>query len=181
VIFDQIDKVVWPAIRNYSLEERGLSFAIRRHDDDVETSRQRVVRAACQAIEKLVDLANRLARVEARILVTSLYSLRLAGPLDGGDGFGHRSHAWRAARYRFMAGLSKPLKCCACGASAREVRLACDHVIPIKTEEGWRKRLTGPFQMLCAGSEGCAANLAKGSHDFTYFGENEGNKQIETS
>jgi hypothetical protein len=39
-IFDQIDKVVWPAIRNYSLEERGLSFAIRRHDDDVETSRE---------------------------------------------------------------------------------------------------------------------------------------------
>jgi hypothetical protein len=93
----------------------------------------------------------------------------------------YSSKAWRAARYRFMAGLSKPLKCCACGASAREVRLACDHVIPIKTEEGWKKRLTGPFQMLCAGSEGCTANLAKGSHDFTYFGENEGNKQIETS
>ena len=79
----------------------------------------------------------------------------------------YRSRAWRAARYRFMASQEKPLRCAACGASARQVRLSCDHVYPLKSEEGWKRRLTGPFQMLCGRNEGCAANLAKGSHDFT--------------
>jgi hypothetical protein len=83
----------------------------------------------------------------------------------------YKSRAWRAARYQYLKTQPKPLRCACCGATSREVRLACDHVIPIKTEEGWKRRLTGPFQMLCAGNEGCAGNLAKGSHDSTYFGE----------
>jgi hypothetical protein len=58
----------------------------------------------------------------------------------------YASRAWRAARYRFMASQPKPLRCAACGATAKQVRLACDHVIPLKSEEGWQKRLTGPFK-----------------------------------
>jgi 5-methylcytosine-specific restriction endonuclease McrA len=73
----------------------------------------------------------------------------------------YRSRAWRAARFRYIAGLKpEQRRCMACGATAREVRLAVDHVVPIKTEEGWARRLDQTnYQILCATD----CNLMKGS------------------
>jgi 5-methylcytosine-specific restriction endonuclease McrA len=77
----------------------------------------------------------------------------------------YNSRAWRAARYAYLATLKpEDRRCAACGATAADDRLIVDHVIPIKTEEGWSRRLTGPFQILCN-----TDNLSKGSHDTTDF------------
>jgi 5-methylcytosine-specific restriction endonuclease McrA len=79
----------------------------------------------------------------------------------------YRSRAWRAARYSYLRSL-KPerRRCMACGATAVDTRLAVDHIVPLKTEEGWVRRLDQTnFQILCAAD----CNLAKGSGDSTDF------------
>jgi 5-methylcytosine-specific restriction endonuclease McrA len=80
----------------------------------------------------------------------------------------YRSRAWRAARYRWLKTQPKPLRCQCCGATSREVRLAVDHIVAIKTD--WSRRLDPTnFQILCATD----CNLAKGS-DQTDWRADEG-------
>ena len=73
----------------------------------------------------------------------------------------YRSRVWRAARFRYIASLApEQRRCMACGATARDARLAVDHVVALKTEEGWARRLDQTnFQLLCASD----CNLMKGS------------------
>jgi 5-methylcytosine-specific restriction endonuclease McrA len=74
----------------------------------------------------------------------------------------YNSRAWGAARYAYLKTLARPLKCMCCGASSQEVRLAVDHVIPIRKD--WSRRLDASnFQVLCA----VDCNLAKASSDQT--------------
>ncbi|MGO9701244.1 MAG: HNH endonuclease [Xanthobacteraceae bacterium] len=74
----------------------------------------------------------------------------------------YRSRAWRAARYKFLKTQPRPLRCLCCGATAQDVRLAVDHIVPIKKD--WSRRLDpNNFQVLCATD----CNLGKGSHDET--------------
>jgi hypothetical protein len=84
----------------------------------------------------------------------------------------YASKAWAAAKYRWMIKQTKPLRCAACGATAQQARLCTDHVIPIRTPEGWNRRLEGPFQCLCN-----EHNLAKGSWDQTDWRVDEKEKQ----
>jgi 5-methylcytosine-specific restriction endonuclease McrA len=75
----------------------------------------------------------------------------------------YRSRAWRAARYAFIKVQPKPLRCSACGATARDARICVDHIEPIK--KNWARRLDkSNFQLLC---NDC--NLAKASRDQTDF------------
>ncbi len=61
------------------------------------------------------------------------------------------SRVWRVARYAFLRKQARPLRCACCGASASDTRLAVDHIVPLRTEEGWRRRLDETnFQILCA-------------------------------
>jgi 5-methylcytosine-specific restriction endonuclease McrA len=61
----------------------------------------------------------------------------------------YRSRAWRAARYQFLKTQARPLRCACCGATSRDVRLAVDHVVPLKRD--WSRRLDKTnFQVLCA-------------------------------
>lgn len=80
----------------------------------------------------------------------------------------YQSRAWKAARYRHLKTLKPEARRCACcGITvALGARLVVDHIIPIRTEEGWRRRLTGPFQILCNDD-----NLSKGSSDQTDWRE----------
>ena len=81
----------------------------------------------------------------------------------------YSGRAWRAARYQFLKMQPRPLKCAACGADSTQTRIHCDHIVPIKTEEGWRRRtdLTN-FQLLCAED-----NRAKASSDQTDWRDNK--------
>ena len=80
----------------------------------------------------------------------------------------YQSRAWKAARYRYLKSLKPEERhCTCCGITvALGARLVVDHIIPIRTEEGWRRRLTGPFQILCNDD-----NLSKGSSDQTDWRE----------
>ena len=80
----------------------------------------------------------------------------------------YKSRVWKAARYRYLASLkAEERHCTCCGITvALGARLVVDHIIPIRTEEGWRRRLTGPFQILCNDD-----NLSKGSSDQTDWRE----------
>lgn len=61
------------------------------------------------------------------------------------------SKAWRASRWKYMCSQAKPLRCAACGATARDTRLAIDHVQPLRTPQGWLRRLDPTnYQILCA-------------------------------
>lgn len=74
----------------------------------------------------------------------------------------YRSRAWRAARYQYLKSQPQPLRCACCGATSQDVRLAVDHIVPIKKD--WSRRLDPTnFQVLCAAD----CNLGKGSHDET--------------
>lgn len=81
----------------------------------------------------------------------------------------YRSCAWRAAKYRWLKTRPKPLRCQCCGASSLQVRLAVDHIVPIKKD--WSGRLDPTnFQILCASD----CNLAKASDDQTDWRAGEG-------
>lgn len=74
----------------------------------------------------------------------------------------YSSRAWRAARYQFLKTQPRPLRCACCGATSQDVRLAVDHIMPIKRD--WSRRLDQTnFQLLCATD----CNLAKASDDET--------------
>lgn len=82
----------------------------------------------------------------------------------------YSSRAWRRARYEFLKRQPRPLRCACCGATTADTRLAVDHIEPIK--KNWERRLDQTnFQLLCAGNDGCAGNLAKGSRDQTDWRE----------
>jgi hypothetical protein len=86
----------------------------------------------------------------------------------------YRSKGWQACRYKFLASLKpEQRRCAACGATARDERPVVDHVMPIRTAEGWERRLTGPFQLLCN-----TDNRAKGSHDQTNFNQEQTNHMM---
>jgi 5-methylcytosine-specific restriction endonuclease McrA len=74
----------------------------------------------------------------------------------------YKSRAYRAARYQFWCRQEeRPVRCRACGVTAAQARLVCDHIVPIKKD--WSRRLDqSNFQILC---NDC--NLAKASSDQT--------------
>jgi 5-methylcytosine-specific restriction endonuclease McrA len=76
----------------------------------------------------------------------------------------YASRRYRAARYLWLTTLQpRPLRCSCCGADSTQTRIVCDHIVPIRTPQGWERRLDPTnFQLLC---NDC--NLAKGSHDQT--------------
>jgi hypothetical protein len=61
----------------------------------------------------------------------------------------YKSKAWARRRYAYLKTLEKPVRCACCGVTAAEARLVVDHITPIRSPEGWAKRLEGPFQVLC--------------------------------
>ncbi|MGO9846049.1 MAG: HNH endonuclease [Methylocella sp.] len=74
----------------------------------------------------------------------------------------YNSRAWRAARYWYLKTQPRPLRCACCGATSQDVRLAVDHIVPIKRD--WSRRLDQTnFQILCATD----CNMGKGSSDET--------------
>jgi 5-methylcytosine-specific restriction enzyme A len=113
----------------------------------------------------MTSVAEALAHVEAA-------EAQRAARKEQSDKFKrfYASRAWRAARYAYLKTLARPVKCMCCGASAQDVRLAVDHVVPIKQD--WSRRLDASnFQVLCAGD----CNLAKASSDQTDWRAGAGN------
>ncbi len=61
----------------------------------------------------------------------------------------YKSAAWGKCRYAYLKTLPRPLRCACCGVTATDARLVVDHIIPLRSPDGWAKRLQGPFQVLC--------------------------------
>ena len=79
---------------------------------------------------------------------------RRLGPADATTHF-YKSLCFCKKQNILMKTLPRPLRCACCGATAKDEQLVVDHVIPLRlpndslNPDGWAKRMTGPFQILC--------------------------------